>query len=108
MTDALRHCGPDGEGFWQDSSQGLVLGHRRLAIVDLGTEGAQPMQSVSGRFVITFNGEIYNYPELRAKLESKRADMLDNCDLRRISNPTQRDFDRVAKYRRALDLLDCH
>ena len=63
MRDALRHRGPDGEGFWQD---------------DRSTEGARPMQSVSGRLVITFNGEIYNDPELRAKLESKRANMLDN------------------------------
>lgn len=69
MTDAVQHRGPDGEGFWTSSFIGL--GHRRLAIIDLSPLGHQPMQSADGRYVLTYNGEIYNYQELRVELESK-------------------------------------
>ena len=65
VTNLLRHRGPDGGGFWTED--GIFLGHRRLAIIDLVT-GEQPMASGDGRYVITFNGEIYNYPELRDEL----------------------------------------
>jgi len=65
MAAVLRHRGPDDEGCWSDSSGCLVLGHRRLAIIDLSVDGRQPMISQCGRLVIVFNGEIYNYPELR-------------------------------------------
>ena len=67
MTRSLAHRGPDAEGFWTEGE--VALGHRRLSILDLSNAGAQPMRSVSGRYVIVFNGEIYNHRDLRAKLE---------------------------------------
>lgn len=72
MTDAITHRGPDDAGEWIDPSAGVALGHRRLSIVDLSPAGHQPMVSVCGRFVIAFNGEIYNHRELRQKLEAER------------------------------------
>lgn len=71
MTDALVHRGPDGEGTWIDGTEGVALGHRRLAIIDLSEHGRQPMTSADGRWVITYNGELYNYRTIRAELESK-------------------------------------
>lgn len=71
MTKALAHRGPDGEGVW--SVGGVCFGHRRLAILDLSDAGAQPMQTADGRLSVTYNGEIYNYRELRAELEKKGA-----------------------------------
>ena len=70
MSDKLIHRGPDDGGYWFDVEQSVGLGHRRLAIVDLSAAGHQPMLSISGRYVIVFNGEIYNHLDLRAKLES--------------------------------------
>jgi len=67
MTDAIKHRGPDGEGQWVHKNVGL--GHRRLAIIDLTDAASQPMISKDGRFVLTYNGEIYNYKELRSELE---------------------------------------
>ena len=68
MTDALTHRGPDGEGFYIDSFIGL--GHRRLAIIDLSPAGHQPMAALRNQHVITYNGEIYNFQELRIELEA--------------------------------------
>ena len=69
MTDALVHRGPDSEGHWLDADSPVALGHRRLAIVDLSPAGHQPMRSSSSRYVIAFNGEIYNHLLLRQALE---------------------------------------
>src|SRR5438094_253297 len=71
MTTAIRHRGPDDAGCWSDSRVGIALGHRRLSVIDLSPEGRQPMTSVSGRYVIVFNGEIYNFLELRKQLENE-------------------------------------
>lgn len=69
MHKALAHRGPDSADVWQDPDLPLVLAHRRLAIVDLSADGAQPMASPSGRYMVAYNGEIYNYRELKESLE---------------------------------------
>ena len=71
MTDQLLHRGPDGGDVWADSDAGIALGHRRLAIIDLSEAGHQPMISSCGRVVTSYNGEIYNAPELRAELVAR-------------------------------------
>jgi asparagine synthase (glutamine-hydrolysing) len=74
MSDAIVHRGPDDSGEWLDAEHGLALGFRRLAIVDLSEAGHQPMTSASGRFVMVFNGEVYNYEAIRRELrEAGRA-----------------------------------
>ncbi|WP_316187587.1 MULTISPECIES: asparagine synthase (glutamine-hydrolyzing) [unclassified Bradyrhizobium] len=70
MADRLAHRGPDADGIWARPETGVAFGHRRLAVLDLTDAGAQPMRSDCGRFVVTFNGEIYNHLELRAELEA--------------------------------------
>lgn len=69
MTDAIVHRGPDSYGHWQDEDIGVAMGMRRLAILDLSSAGAQPMTSADGRYIIVFNGEIYNFREVRARLD---------------------------------------
>jgi asparagine synthase (glutamine-hydrolysing) len=71
MADRLTHRGPDDHGVWADAAACVVLGHTRLAIIDLSAAGAQPMVSNCGRFVLSYNGEVFNAPELRAALEAK-------------------------------------
>ena len=68
MAQAIAYRGPDDAGAWADEAAGLVLGHRRLAILDLSPAGHQPMASADGRWIIAFNGEIYNHLELRRML----------------------------------------
>src|SRR3990170_5219013 len=70
MADSLRHRGPDAQGIWIDPEAGVAFGHTRLSIIDLSPAGAQPMVSGCGRFVLSYNGEIYNAPKLRAELEA--------------------------------------
>jgi len=71
MADTLQHRGPDGRDAWGDPEAGVGLGHRRLSIIDLTPTGAQPMHSAGGRYVISYNGEVYNFPELRRDLEER-------------------------------------
>ncbi|MDP1998992.1 MAG: asparagine synthetase B, partial [Rhodoferax sp.] len=80
MTATLVHRGPDSDGHWLDADAGIALGHRRLAIVDLSPAGAQPMHSPSGRYVIAFNGEIYNHLDCRAALAKTGANWRGHSD----------------------------
>ncbi len=70
MADCLLHRGPDDGGSWADGEVGIGFGHRRLSIIDLSAAGRQPMLSANGRYVLTYNGEIYNAPELRRECEA--------------------------------------
>lgn len=73
MNAALRHRGPDDGGIWCDEEAGLAVAHRRLAVVDLSAAGQQPMMSAGGRWVVTYNGEIYNHLDFRRQLEDQGA-----------------------------------
>ena len=84
MTETLRHRGPDGEGTRcfaaRDGRPPAALGHRRLSIIDLSEHGAQPMSTADGRFTITYNGELYNFRELRRELEADGVRFHSQCD----------------------------
>ena len=81
-----RRRGPDGTGLWYSEDSRIVLGHRRLAIIETGPEGAQPMCDASGRWVISFNGEIYNYRTLRKELEGLGGVFRTNSDTEVLIN----------------------
>ena len=76
MTNALNHRGPDDTGYWSSKEEGISFGHKRLSILDLSEAGHQPMISGSGRYVIAFNGEIYNHLDLRDILESSNKNLI--------------------------------
>lgn len=80
MRDKLAHRGPDHAGLWQSADGRICLGHRRLAIIDLDVRSNQPMCSHDGRFVVTFNGEIYNYRAVRRELEGEGVLFLTKSD----------------------------
>lgn len=80
MTAKLHHRGPDHQGFWQDAERGVHLGHARLSIVDLKPTGHQPMVCMRDRFVLTYNGEIYNYQELKKRLTALGESFLGSSD----------------------------
>jgi len=80
IRDHMRARGPDGAGLWRSPDGETMLLHRRLSILDLSARGAQPMMSADGRFVVVYNGEIYNYPALRRMLEQDGARFVTDCD----------------------------
>lgn len=80
MTDEIAHRGPDGDGNWVAADSSVGLGHRRLAIIDLSDAGKQPMFYANGRYSITFNGEIYNYVELREELVKEGVKFVSHSD----------------------------
>jgi asparagine synthase (glutamine-hydrolysing) len=86
LNDLQRHRGPDGSGVWSSVDKRITLGHRRLAIIDTGSSGAQPMSDSGGRWVISFNGEIYNYCALRLELERLGCVFLTNSDTEVLIN----------------------
>lgn len=101
MADAMTARGPDGRGTWIDETAGVAFGHRRLSILDLSDHGAQPMRSADGRYVITYNGEIYNHPEL--------VDDLTSCGIRlRGHSDTEALLESIARWGLAstLDRID--
>ena len=80
LTNLMAHRGPDGAGTWFSADRNVALGHRRLAIIDPGEGGYQPMSSADGRYVIVYNGEIYNFLELRRELEAQGASFRSQSD----------------------------
>jgi asparagine synthase (glutamine-hydrolysing) len=86
LNDLQRHRGPDGAGLWSSDDKRIVIGHRRLAIIDTGVGGAQPMADATGRWMISFNGEIYNYRALRAELERMGCVFRTQCDTEVLIN----------------------
>jgi len=71
MSETLKRRGPDDDGCWVDTDAGIALGHRRLSIIDLSPNGRQPMMSHDGRYILSYNGEVYNFRELRERLEAE-------------------------------------
>lgn len=90
MLQTLRHRGPDDSGVWRDETRGVVLGHTRLAVVDVSPAGHQPMVSHSGRFIIVFNGEIYNHRALRTEIDNRIAVLGANQNLAQPKLPESR------------------
>lgn len=84
MADTMRHRGPDDAGVWIDETGQCGFGHRRLSIMDLSSAGHQPMGTPDGEVWVTFNGEIYNYPDLRKKLEARGFSFRSQCDTEAI------------------------
>jgi asparagine synthase (glutamine-hydrolysing) len=84
MTDAVAHRGPDGEGSFVEGPS--AIGHRRLSIIDLSAAGSQPMHSIDGRYVITYNGEVFNFRELRRELESRGCQFRSRTDSEVVLN----------------------
>lgn len=80
MSEQLKHRGPDDSGVFVDAGAGVALGHRRLSVVDLSARGHQPMTSANGRYVITYNGEIFNHQQLHRELEAQGAAFLGHSD----------------------------
>ena len=93
--DAMRARGPDASGCWISSDGSVGLGHRRLSIIDLSEAGRQPMSRADGRYQIVFNGEIYNYRELRRELVEDGYRFQSECDTEVLLNLYLRDGDKM-------------
>ena len=106
MASTLQHRGPDDGGVWVDAEKGVALGHRRLSILDLSPLGHQPMLSSSGRYVITFNGEIYNFKEIRATLEQKGIRFQGHSDTEVLLEAIQA-WGLVEALRRSIGMFAC-
>jgi asparagine synthase (glutamine-hydrolysing) len=78
--DRIAHRGPDGRGTWLDPAHGVGLGHVRLAILDVGDTAKQPMLSQNGRWAMVFNGEVYNFAEIRGRLEAQGIEIRSSGD----------------------------
>jgi len=85
MRDAMQHGGPDGAGVFVDAEKGIALGHRRLSLLDLSTAGDQPMQDAHARYQLVFNGELYNYAELKEELRALGYHFRSNSDTKLYS-----------------------
>src|ERR1700751_5851465 len=90
LSELQRRRGPDGEGLWSSADGRVAFGHRRLAIIDTGPLGAQPLSEESGRWTATFNGGIYNYRALRRELEQLGCVFLTNSDTEVLLNAVAR------------------
>jgi asparagine synthase (glutamine-hydrolysing) len=100
MSEALRHRGPDGHGLWQANTAEVVFGHRRLAIIDLSEAGAQPMVDEATGCAVTYNGEIYNFLEIRRDLEALGETFRSSCDTEVILKAYKRwGLDAVPRFR---------
>ncbi len=105
MLDVMKHRGPDGKGVWRDDNREITLGHRRLSVIDLSQNGLQPMISGNGRFVISFNGEIYNTEELKKRFGIHRA-LRGYSDTEVLAEAIARaDFEEVLKAARGMFAL---
>ena len=80
MARTLHHRGPDDDGAWIEAAAGVALAHRRLSILDLSPSGHQPMESRDRRYVLSYNGEVYNFEKLRAELAQKGIGFRGHCD----------------------------
>lgn len=100
--DAMAARGPDGSGEWWSANRRCALGHRRLSIIDLSERGLQPMHSEDGRLVVVYNGEIYNYPKLRAELEAGGVRFRTDCDTEALLHLYARDGDRMVEHLRGM------
>ena len=108
MRGKIRHRGPDDEGVWTSPDGRAGFAHTRLSILDLTAAGHQPMQSADGRFTITYNGEIYNFRELRRSLEQRGAEFRTRTDTEVILNGVRAGWRRLhhhaARHVRVCDL----
>src|SRR5579859_6371941 len=100
--DSMRMRGPDGAGIWVSPSRKVGLANRRLAIMDLSSAGAQPMASRDARLWAVYNGEIYNYHELRARLEREGVELRTRCDTEILLHLYARDGREMVRHLRGM------